>query len=41
LVDDAKPVFFKASTIPFKLRDKVSQEIDRLCNDNKLQVVKH
>jgi hypothetical protein len=39
LVDDAQPIFFKAYTLPFNLRERVSSEIDRLCDENILKPV--
>jgi hypothetical protein len=41
LVDNVKPIFYKAYTLPFNLRDKVSGEIDRLCVENILKPTSH
>lgn len=40
LKDNVKPIFHKAYTVPFKLRDKVNIEIDRLANEGILEQVK-
>jgi hypothetical protein len=40
LIDDAKPIFFKAYTLPFKLRDVVGAKIDRLCDYGILKPVR-
>jgi len=40
LKDNVKPIFHKAYTVPFKLRDKVNIEIDRLMNEGILEQVK-
>lgn len=33
LKDNVKPIFHKAYTVPFKLRDKVNVEIDRVVSE--------
>lgn len=40
LKDNIKPIFHKAYTVPFKLRDKVNIEIDKLVNEGILEQVK-
>eukprot|EP00102_Acyrthosiphon_pisum_P025989 XP_016663199.1 PREDICTED: uncharacterized protein LOC107884813 [Acyrthosiphon pisum] len=40
LKDNVKPIFHKAYTVPFKLREKVNIEIDRLVNEGVLEPVK-
>jgi len=40
LKDNVKPIFHKAYTVPFKLREKVNIEIDRLVNEGILEPVK-
>ncbi|XP_060859984.1 uncharacterized protein K02A2.6-like [Metopolophium dirhodum] len=40
LKDNVKPIFHKAYTVPFKLREKVNIEIDRLVNESILEPVK-
>ncbi|CAI6366913.1 unnamed protein product [Macrosiphum euphorbiae] len=40
LKDNVKPIFHKAYTVPFKLREKVNVEIDRLVNEGILEPVK-
>jgi hypothetical protein len=40
LCDEARPIFFKAYKLPFKLRPLVEQEIQRLCIDGILEPVK-
>lgn len=39
--DEASPIFHKAYSVPFKLRDQVSDELDRLVKENVLVPVKH
>lgn len=39
LKENATPVFHKAYTVPFKLRERVSQEIDRLCSQGILKPI--
>jgi len=40
LKDNVKPIFHNAYTVPFKLREKVNIEIDRLVNEGILEQVK-
>jgi len=40
LKDNVKPIFHKAYTVPFKLREKVNVEIDRLVSEGILEQVK-
>jgi Zinc knuckle len=40
LIDNAKPIFCKAYTLPFKLRDAVGTEIDNLCANGILKPIK-
>lgn len=41
LKEDAQPVFCQAYSVPFGIRDKVGEEIDRLVNNGILVPVKH
>lgn len=41
LKEEAVPIFHKAYSVPFKVRDKVEQELERLCELKFLQPVKH
>ena len=40
LRDDARPIFFKAYDVPFKLREKVGTELDRLEKENIIKPIK-
>jgi Zinc knuckle len=40
LCDDSRPIFFKAYTLPFKVRPLVEQELERLCHDGIIEPVK-
>lgn len=41
LKENAKPIFHAAYTLPFKLKDRVSSEIDRLVNLKILKPIKN
>ena len=38
---DAKPVFLKARTVPYSLRTKVEQELEKLQNDGIIEPISH
>ena len=40
LLDNARPIFYKAYDVPFKLREKVCKELDRLENENIIKPIK-
>ena len=40
-INDCKPIFHKAYSVPLRLREKVSDEIDRLVSENIISPVQH
>lgn len=40
LRDESRPVFYRANEVPYALKDKVSEELDRLVRENIIQPVK-
>lgn len=40
LRDDSRPIFYRANEVPYALRDKVSEELDRLVRENIIKPVK-
>lgn len=41
LLEPCQPIFHKAYSVPYRSREKVEQELERLCNENILEPVKN